>query len=253
MRYIKTKISLPETKKRKLTNSSEYYRSCEEGQAINYEFDLKRNCIICTKRINPSQSYSTLTRNESKQIVINHLRNDEAINPVIRDIIVNKFLCEEDLTLINAMYHRKSCTSKLRVDLTPRKNTKLRQKIQTSMEEIFNFIDDNEENQFNIDDFRNVLLQKEKYLPSNKTIWTKLRNHYQEEIVIINRSGDQGFYCLRKKQYDILEFAEDKFHYQLIDKVVTILFKEIKEYNIDDFFNEYPVNDSTNLEELQKI
>lgn len=226
--------------------------SSDESEARSYEFDFSKHCIICRKKIHNTQAFSVLSTNTAKQMVIDYHTNDDALDPLIRDEIVNKLLCEDDLTILNAKYHRKNCSAKLRLNdrNTEREGSVLRSKIQRSMEEIFNFIDDNEENQFNLEDFHTLLREKEMFIPSNETLWNKLNNHYQKNIIIINKKGGQGYCCLKKKKgYEILrenyqeDSKEQSFHFQIIDKVVKILFNEIKEYITGDN-NEYPASDS---------
>uniref|UniRef100_A0ABD2WYE4 Uncharacterized protein n=1 Tax=Trichogramma kaykai TaxID=54128 RepID=A0ABD2WYE4_9HYME len=116
------------------------------------------------------------------------------------------------------------------------------------MEQIFNFIDDHKNNQFIMNDFHEVLRESNMYIPSNETILNKLHNHYQDDVIIVNKIGAPIYFCLKNKGYDILrkshqESKEDPEHYQLIDRVVKVLFDDIKEYTTDDF-TEYLASDT---------
>ena len=142
VRYIKTKICTPETKKRKLTESSDCQSSSDESEARSCEFDFEIHCIICTKKIHHTQPFSVMGTNETKQIVIDYHTKNDTLNPLVSQEIIYKLLCEDDVTVLNAKYHRKNCSSKLRLtDNTYKKGPILHDKIQRSMEEIFNYID----------------------------------------------------------------------------------------------------------------
>lgn len=82
LRYIKTNISGPETKKRRLTESSDYPSSSDESETKNYEFDFEKHCVICRKKIHHTHNFSVLSTDEAKQSVINYLTNDETLNSV---------------------------------------------------------------------------------------------------------------------------------------------------------------------------
>lgn len=215
----------------------------------SYEFDFAKHCIICAKRIHTNQAFSTLTNNESKQLVINYQTNNESLNSAIREIIIGKLLCQDEMNLLNAKYHRKSCSSQLRTEnQNSRINTELNKKIKISMEEVFNYVDDNEENVFTLNDFQNLLNEKNMYVPSNNTIWSRLKNHYQEDILIVNKKGAPAHCCLRKRGYDFLhknqqESAENSLDYSLINKVVKMISDEVKEHFTEDF-SEYPASDN---------
>lgn len=87
-------------------------------------------------------------------------------------------------------------------------------------------------------------MKKKMHLPSDTTLWRRLKNHYQDDIIIIQKRGVPAYCCLKKKGYDIFRSqkestAEESLHYQLIDKV---LFDEVKEHFTTDF-KEYPESD----------
>lgn len=196
VRYLKANIVTPDSKRRRLNDSLDN----PEAEEKNYEFDFSKCCIICTKKINTYQDFCNLVNEDSKLSIVNYHTNNDTINSVIREIIINKLLCVDDIKLLNARYHNKTCSTIFR-----EKNRKSiddiekNKKIKLSMEEIFNYIDENEDNEFTIEDFYNVLNERQIFLPSDKTIWNRLKNHFQDDIIIVQKKGAPAFCCLKKK------------------------------------------------------
>lgn len=159
VRYIKSNITV-DSKKRRLTDSS--VSSSEESETASYEFDFKKHCVVCAKRVDKQKkSFSTLLTNSAKQLVIDYHSNNDTLDPEIKKIIVGKLLCEDDLNILDAKYHRKTCSAKLTIINHPlKKDSEISNKIKISMEEIFNYIDDNEDNQFTVEDFHSILNEK---------------------------------------------------------------------------------------------
>ena len=58
---------------------------------------------------------------------------------------------------------------------------------------------ENEDNLFTIHDFSYVLNNNKMHIPSDETMWTRLRNHNQKDIIIIPKKGDPSYGCLKKR------------------------------------------------------
>ena len=243
LNYIRVDIDLSENKKRKLEDP---IANIPEGREEINEFNFEKQCVVCFKNIHGYRDFSIISSDKMKQKVVNLISDDVTLNQQLRAIVMNKLLCDDNSDL-PFKYHRKSCMIKVSTKKISMKETEQENNIKNSMEVIFNHIDDNEENIFHIQDLKEVLESQDMFIPADSTIWIKLKNHYQEDIIINTKCGTRSYCCLSRKGYEILSnsYSEDKkdedVNYQLIDKVVQILLKEIKEHASD--FKEYPASD----------
>ncbi|KAL7307866.1 hypothetical protein TKK_0000186 [Trichogramma kaykai] len=247
-KYIKKTITLSTPKKRKANDSSDVTSSSDESEVQEFQFNFDKHCIICAKKIHIGQATSALTT-DGKSSVINYLSNTNTLTVAIRDEILTKILCLADESLPKAKYHRKTCSANLRQFSEKYKNQKEQsEKIRRSMEEIFNYLDDNSENQFLLEDFVKILNDKGMYVPNSTTIWSKLKNHYQDDIVIIKKQGAPGRCFLEEKGYEMLrthreKASNDNYHFDIIDMACKILTDDIKEHTTENI-NVYPPSDN---------
>ena len=243
--YLKAIITTPEVKRRKITKVPDN----NDNQVKSVEFDFEKNCIICAKKIQIREQYSIVVNNSSKQSVIDYHKNNETINSEIRDIICLKLLGQDNLSIVQAKYHKKTCSTIFRKNTSKRRESVDKSDlIKRSMELIFNYIDENEDNQFTIDDFHYILDENKMYTPCIDSIWHRLRNHYQENIIIIKKKGAPAYCCLKKKGYNVLhesytESLDDSSDQKIIEKAAKIILDELKE-ECTDKFTEYPASDS---------
>ena len=117
--------------------------------------------------------------------------------------ILRRLCGVNDLIAINARYHAE-CLLRIKNEI---KNSSMKldnpwSKVSNAMEEVFKYIEENDDCQFTLRELRNVITSE--YVPDERTIKKRLEENYKDEIVISNKFGKSSIVCFKKKENEIL-------------------------------------------------
>lgn len=242
----------PESRKRKilispivdLDNSRDNSSHFDESIA---DFHLDDCCIICTKKFygKPKRSRNSVTNNLKDKIIDYHTDNDK-INKEVSNSIISKLESEMDVDDLNLEVH-----NECRVKLYPERNNfecTTTPRLQNSITAIVNFIKNNSNNVFNMNDFEEELINQDLYIPSAKTIWNHLEQHFQDRLIVMNRKGSKTHCCLSETGFDVFKNSHKQNNVLDDDKIVEsaakIILKDIDQSN--EFYEKdfYPASDT---------
>lgn len=176
----------------------------------NDGFDFKTLCMFCGEvaRSNPKKEEKYKTRIcqvstiefKNKVIEVADERGD-SFGKLVKDRII----FEHDLVAAEAKYHKNCYANFLTVRVSSeRKKSRQDDKVIAAMQEIFSYIENNEDSQFTLNELRDVLTE---YVPDNKTIISKLRDRYLTDIIITTKVGSFTIISFRDTQANILSNA----------------------------------------------
>lgn len=116
-------------------------------------------------------------------------------------VVKKRIIFEIDLIAAEAKYHD-CCFVKFHLPTTGKQiGRPLDGQIIAAMENIFSYIENNDDCQFTFTELKGVL---EDFKPDDKTIRKKLQERYGDRIVITNKNTGPSIVCFRYTQYDIL-------------------------------------------------
>jgi len=118
-------------------------------------------------------------------------------------IVKNRINFEHDLVAAGAKYHSDCFTSFVKIITGDKAGRPLDENIVLAMEDIFDYIENNEDCQFTLGELKEVFLD---YVLADKTIISKLIERYGKNI-IITKSTTMTIICFRYTQANIFNRA----------------------------------------------
>lgn len=125
----------------------------------------------------------------------------EARGDKYESIVKDQINFEYDLVAAGAKYHGECFASFAKIVRGSKTGRPLDENIALAMEDIFSYIENNEDCQFTLQELKKVLID---YVPDDKTIISKLIERYGKNIVIITKSAAMTIICFRDTQTNIL-------------------------------------------------
>lgn len=143
---------------------------------------------------------NNVTSNDFKTSILNLIkdRRDDHSREIFKRITG-----VSDLVSRHAVYH-KNCFLQLHNYVPEDKERKTHKQItlvDAAMNTIFDFIEQNDDCQFTLEELKDKVSG---HVPDNKTILSRLRNNYGDNIVISCQSSYFTIICFKDKEHDIL-------------------------------------------------
>ena len=146
--------------------------------------DWTNTCFICDKQANKAaeskkavsdrQIISTVQDHTTKESILDEIkdRRDD-----FRRNIHRRLISTEDLVAVEAVYHSKCFSHLMLSNKHKSRNHPKTSIIDTAMEQIYTYIEDNSDYQFSLSEVKQLLTD---YLPDNKTIKSRLSERYKD-------------------------------------------------------------------------
>lgn len=176
------------------------------------DFNFQRLCFICCEIAEVDIKQPVKYRRKIKQVSTNYfkeyiIKKAELRNDRLGKIVKDRINSETDLIAADAKYHG-TCLAKFTVAYVGRKlGRPLDEKVRISMDEIFNYIENNDDCQFTLKQLEKV---PEDFLPDSKTIISKLIEHYGKNITITTKHAKLTIICFRDTEANILSNTKIK-------------------------------------------
>lgn len=175
-------------------------------------FDWEKNCVFCGQEADKAKE-AKLNKNRRRQI--SYINTATFSDSLVNFIAVQKndYYREihkriagiTDLQTLEAKYHfdcYNSIKNSINLINVEKKISPRIVMIDTAMEQIYKYIEENDDCQFTMQELKNVITTE--HIPDEKTIRKRLIDRYHDDIVISTKFGSNTIICFKKMNHDIL-------------------------------------------------
>lgn len=229
-----------------------------DEESFHDEFDWANKCFLCDIPIRKTKSLRRQYRMVTSRFYADSIK-EAILHPNCnydeskKDAIIKRMSSVRNFEKTGAIYHTHCYVQLFSYEKSVKTNVS--DKINDSVFQIIEFIDNHEHTQFTLKELTDML-PNDDYKPSDRSILRSLKEHYGDDLVVVGNRNASTLICVSSKGlYSSLNDswnknqigADDDNDEKLLSKAAAILTKEIRENTPD--FKDYPKAD-TMLDDL---